>query len=100
MKLREVKLTDEAIADIDAATLFYEKLTPGLGQYFFDSITTDLEALEFFGGIHQQRLGYHCCPSKRFPFLIYYALSDEEVSVIAILDTRIDPSDSVERLET
>jgi|SRR5680860_34220 hypothetical protein len=100
MKHRNVRLTDEALADIDSATQFYEKLVAGLGQYFFDSIITDLEALEFFGGIHQQKLGYYCCPSKRFPFLIYYDFSEEEVSVVAILDTRANPDKARRRLHS
>lgn len=100
MKHRSVRLTDEALADIDSATAFYEELVAGLGQYFFDSTITDLEALEFFGGIHQQTLGYYCCPSKRFPFLIYYELSDEEVSVVAILDTRANPRSAEKRLSS
>ncbi len=100
MKHRDVRLTDEALVDIDSATQFYEEVVAGLGQYFFDSIIADLEALEFFGGIHQQNLGYYCCPSKRFPFLIYYDISEEEVSVVAILDTRADPVRAEKRLHT
>lgn len=100
MKHRKVRLTDEAVADIDSATLFYEKLIAGLGQYFFDSVITDLDALGFFGGIHQQTLGYYCCPAKRFPFLIYYDLSDEEVSVVAVLDTRANPKRAQKRLSS
>ena len=47
MKHRDVRLTDEALVDIDSATQFYEEVVVGLGQYFFDSIIADLEALEF-----------------------------------------------------
>jgi hypothetical protein len=98
MRFRKVRLTDEAVNDIDAATYFYEEIETGLGQYFFDSMTTDLEALGFFGGIHPQRLGYYCCPAKRFPFLIYYELGEAELFVIAILDSRADPNGADERL--
>lgn len=100
MKHRKVRLTDEALADFNSAIHFYEKLVAGLGQYFSSAIITDLEALEFFGGIHQQKLGYYCCPSKRFPFLIYYDINEEEVSAIAILDTRANPDKRKKRLHS
>ncbi len=56
MKFRRVRLTDEAVRDIDAATLFYDRIATGLGAYFFSAVTSDLEALEFFGGIHEKGL--------------------------------------------
>ncbi|GGY69300.1 type II toxin-antitoxin system RelE/ParE family toxin [Marinobacter zhanjiangensis] len=99
MKHRTVRLTDEAVRDIDTATLFYDELLEGLGEYFFDSITTDIESLEFFAGVHEKRLSYYCCPAKRFPFLIYYDLENEVVSVVAILDTRRAPYQARKRLE-
>lgn len=99
MKPRTVRLTDEAVKDIDNATLFYDGAIEGLGNYFFDSITTDIESLEFFAGIHEKRFGYYCCPAKRFPFLIYYVLEDSVASVVAILDTRRAPYKARRRLE-
>lgn len=99
MKPRTVRLTDEAIRDIDNATMFYDELLEGLGRYLFDSVTTDIESLEFFAGIHQKRLGYYCCPAKRFPFLIYYDIENDLDSVVAILDTRRAPYKALKRLE-
>lgn len=91
MKHREVRLTDEATQDIDNAVIFYDQIEPGLGEYFFDSIIADVEALEFFGGLHQKRFGYHACPASRFPFIIYYAVQEPFVHVVAVLDTRKQP---------
>ncbi|KXS52824.1 MAG: hypothetical protein AWU57_2789 [Marinobacter sp. T13-3] len=99
MKHREVRLTDEAIQDIDNAVNFYDQIEPGLGDYFFDSITTDVEALEFFGGLHQQRFGYYACPATRFPFIIYYSVRERHVDVVAILDTRENPLKTAQQLD-
>ncbi len=99
MKPRTVRLTDDALRDIDSATIFYNEVLDGLGRYFFDSITADIESLEFFAGIHEQRLGYYCCPAKRFPFVMYYDLSEELVTVVAILDTRQAPYKAQKRLK-
>lgn len=99
MRFRRVRLTEEAVRDIDAATHFYETVAEGLGGYFFSAITADLEALEFFGGIHEERFGYHCCPSKRFPFLIYYSCDEVEVTVVAVLDTRKSADSAFRRLD-
>jgi len=99
MKHREVRLTDEAIQDIDHAVNFYDQIEPGLGDYFFDSITTDVEALEFFGGLHQQRFGYYACPATRFPFIIYYSAQQQHADVVAILDTRENPLKTAQQLD-
>lgn len=99
MKNREVRLTDGAIQDIDKAVNFYDQIEFGLGGYFFDSIIADIEALKFFAGLHQQRFGHYASPAKRFPFIIYYNIGDTFVDVLAILDTRENPSNADRRLK-
>jgi plasmid stabilization system protein ParE len=99
MKHREVRLTEDATKDLDKAAQFYEGIETGLGTYFFNAILNDLEALEFFGGLHQQRFGYYACPAKRFPFFIYYDLNESTVDVVAILDTRENPATTGHRFE-
>jgi len=100
MKHRDVRLTKDAIKDLDKAAQFYEGIESGLGTYFFNAILNDLEALEFFGGLHQQRFGYYAYPAKRFPFFIYYDLTDSIVDVVAILDTRENPASTGRKFQT
>jgi hypothetical protein len=52
---------------------------------------SDIEALGYFGGIHQVVNGYHRALSKRFPFCIYYDIHGLTLTVVAILDARRDP---------
>jgi len=100
MKHKDVRLTEDAIKDLDKAAQFYDGIESGLGTYFFNAILNDLEALEFFGGLHQRRFGFYAYPSKRFPFFIYYDLNDSIVDVVAILDTRENPASTGRRFET
>jgi len=60
--------------------------------YFFDSLISDLESLWLCGGIHSIHFGFHRLLSRRFPFAIYYDLTEEVVRVAAILDMRRDPA--------
>lgn len=71
---------------------FYEKQEQGLGEYFLDSLFSDIDSLAFFAGIHSKQFAYYRMLSKRFPFAIYYKLKGESVFVYAVLDCRRNPS--------
>jgi plasmid stabilization system protein ParE len=87
-----VKLLDAAEKDIEDGYSFYEKQAPGLGAYFLDSLFSDIDSLIYFGGIHQIVFGHHRLLSKRFPFAVYYQVTDNIVLVKAVLDCRRNPS--------
>ena len=59
MKSYNVLLTDEAKEDLVLSEEFYESISPGLGVYFRDSIIADLDALHFFGKIHEKHFGFY-----------------------------------------
>ncbi len=67
-------------------------------QYFRDCIVADIDSLAFYGGIHEITYGYHRKLASRFPFVIYYKVGDEVVTVVAVLDARRDPSWTRNRL--
>lgn len=52
---------------------------------------SDIEALAYFGGIHQVVNGHHRALSKRFPFCIYYDIKGDTLTVVAVLDARRNP---------
>ena len=62
-----------------------------VGNYFLDSILSDLDSLILFVGIHPVYFGFHRMLSKRFPFGIYYEVENDVAYVYAILDLRRDP---------
>ena len=92
MKLRKVVALKEAAMDLEEGRLFYDRRKKGVGDYFFDSLISDLESLKFYAGIHSKRFGFHRMFSKKFPFAIYYEMNEELVRVVAILDMRREPS--------
>jgi hypothetical protein len=57
--------------DLYESRLFYEKQVEGLGEYFFDSLFSDIDSSMLYGGIHPTVFGYHRMLSKRFPYAIY-----------------------------
>ncbi len=81
-----------AIDDLSRGYDFYEKRNRGLGEYFEDSIYSDIESLRVYAGIHRKVHGYHRLLSKRFPYAIYYEIEEDSVRIRAILDCRKNPT--------
>jgi hypothetical protein len=86
-----VVILEDAAEDLESGAQFYESCAPGVGDYFLDSILSDLDSLVLFAGVHPIYFGFHRLLSRRFPFGIYYAMEDDVVYVYAILDLRRDP---------
>ena len=86
-----VLVLDEATADLAEGFRFYERQGEGLGEYFLDSLWSDILSLRIHGGVHAVHRGYHRLLAKRFPFAIYYLVENNMVRVRAILDCRRDP---------
>lgn len=90
MKLR---ILDAASRDLIEGFRFYEKQHAGLGEYFLDSLYSDIDSLLLYAGIHEVYFGqYYRALSKRFPFAIYYKADKQEVLIYAILDCRRNPA--------
>lgn len=87
-----IKLLDAAELDIKNGIDFYESQSKGLGDYFLDSMLSDIESLHVYAGVHIQISSYYRLLSKRFPFSIYYKIKDKTIYVYAILDCRKKPS--------
>jgi hypothetical protein len=86
-----VFILEDAAADIELGRRFYESCEAGVGDYFVESILSDLDALVSFAGIHPVYFSFHRMLAKRFPFGIYYEVEDEIAYVYAVLDLRRDP---------
>ena len=89
---REVIILDKALGDLEAGHNFYEKRDFGIGDYFIQTILSDISSLQFHYGEPRKYFGYYRRLSKRFPFAIYYELEGDLVYVVAILDMRMKPS--------
>lgn len=86
-----IKILFSAVEDLHTGRLFYEKQGPGLGEYFFDSLFSDIDSLALYAGIHPKVFGYHRLLSKRFPYAVYYTLDSDLIVVFRVLDLRRDP---------
>jgi len=89
-----IKVLFSAVEDLHAGRFFYEKQGEGLGEYFFDSLFSDIDSLALYAGIHPKVFGYHRLLSKRFPYAIYYTLDVDLVVVFRVLDLRSVPDSS------
>ena len=84
-------ILEDAAEDMESGKRFYELREPGIGDYFIESILSDLNSLVLYAGIHPHHFGFHRMLSRRFPFGIYYEVEGETAYVYAILDMRRDP---------
>lgn len=96
----KIRILSAALHDLSDGRSFYEKQGEGLGDYFFDSLFSDIDSLALYAGIHPKFFGYHRMLSKRFPYAIYYKLENESVAVVwRVLDLRRDPKKIKRSLE-
>jgi hypothetical protein len=87
-----VRIGASAERDLLAGFEFYENQAAGLGQYFLDSLFSDIDSLALHAGVHLKPLaGLHRSLSRRFPFAVYYDFDDHTAIVLAGLDCRHNP---------
>ncbi len=94
----KVQILDEAMQDLIEGARFYESQSVGLGDYFLDTLFSDIDSLLLYAGIHSLHFGYHRLLSKRFPHAVYYRWENEEAHVHAVLDCRRNPISLLDRL--
>lgn len=87
----KIRILSAAKRDLIRGKQFYEGQENGLGDYFLDSLSSDIESLKVYAGIHRNVHGYHCLFSKRFPYAVYYGKESNVVSIFRVLDCRQDP---------
>jgi hypothetical protein len=86
-----IKILNDALNVIAKAFLFYVNQKDNLGEYFLDSIMSDIESLYIYYGIHFKIKDYFRVLSKRFPFAIYYKFDKNFIYIYAVLDCRQNP---------
>ncbi len=92
MNIKHIQVLLEAEADLEDGRLFYESQEQGIGEYFWDSLLSDIESLIIYAGVHSKVYGYYRMSSKRFPYSIYYDLNGKTANVIAVLPERRNPN--------
>ena len=94
----KIEILDEAERDLVEGFRFYESQATGLGDYFLDSLFSDIDSLRLYAGIHPRYFDHHRLLSKRFPFAVYYKVVEKTARVAAVLDCRRDPARLEKRL--
>jgi hypothetical protein len=89
--MKPVVVLADAADDLDLGRDFYDSQQLGIGDYFVDSLLSDIESLSLFHGIHPRHFGFLRMLASRFPFGVYYDETQTEVQVFAVLDLRKDP---------
>ena len=87
----KVRLLRSALEDLATGRSFHDRQQMGIGDYFFDSVFSEIDSLAVFGGIHRMDFGFHRLLAKRFPYAIYYRITDGEAVVFRVLDCRRNP---------
>ena len=54
-----VVILEDAAEDLESGAQFYEACATGVGDYFLDSILSDLDSLVLYGGLHRMHFGFH-----------------------------------------
>jgi plasmid stabilization system protein ParE len=91
MNIKHIQILSEAEADLEDGRGFYENQEQGVGDYFWDSLLSDIESLIIYAGVHSKEYGYYRMSSMRFPYSIYYDLNDNTAYIIAVLPERRNP---------
>lgn len=95
-----IRILEPAKRDLINGFIFYEQQTSGLGNYFLNSLFSDIDSLMIYSGIHPIKFdGYYCMLAKRFPFAVYYSIRDDEILIDAVFDCRQSPDRLKKRLD-
>ena len=90
--MKQIRILSLAVQDLEQGRDFYEAQQPGIGDYFLDSLFSDIDALLLHAGVHERHFGYYRSLAKRFPFAIYYRLDGNLIQDWRVLDCRSNPS--------
>jgi len=87
----KIKILPSALADLDRGRIFYSRQAKSVGDYFLDSLFSDIDSLELYAGVHRKVFDYHRLLAKRFPYAVYYKVDGEVCIVSRVLDCRQEP---------
>lgn len=68
----KVRVLRPALEDLASGREFYNQQEEGVGDYFVDSLFSEIDSLVLYAGIHRVQFGYHPCwlAASRMPSII------------------------------
>ena len=94
MKKYKVKIVQEAVADIQEISDWYNDLQNGLGKRFHDITIKQIDSLKKDPQIYALRYKeIRCMLVKKFPYMVHFHIDDEAgvVEVLAVISTARNP---------
>jgi len=88
----KIEILRTAMEDLAEGRQFYDRQEAGVGEYFYDSLFSEIDSLALYGGIHSVHYGFYRLLAKRFPYAVYYKVKENTVIVFRVLDCRRDPN--------
>ena len=96
-----IRISEDALQDLNDGFLFYEAQQAGLGDYFVTSLRADIEGLRIYAGTHRMVYrDYHRLLSRVFPYGVFYTMEESAAVVWAVIDLRRDPEWIRQRLSS
>ena len=99
MNIKDVFILEEAVDDMNEGKSFYNLREIGVGEYFWDSLISDIGSLIIYAGTHKRKFGLYQMFAKRFPYAVYYETENDFAYVVAVLPIRRDPAWIAEQLK-
>ena len=90
--VKNIRILSQARDDLRCGKIFYDNIEKGIGDYFYDSLISDIESLTIYAGVHVSQFDYFKMNASRSPYFIYYKLEKGFAIVVAVLDSRQNPS--------
>jgi plasmid stabilization system protein ParE len=79
--------------------MFYARQGKSVGDYFLDSLFSDIDSLELYAGVHMRVFDYYRMLARRFPYAVYYRVDGDVCVVFRVLDCRQEPEKAAEALK-
>ena len=102
---RRIRIDEEALDELVEAARWYEERERGRGALFSDAVFARVEALRSFpdAGVPVQGIGGVLLARRvrllRYPYLVVYAVANDEIRVVAFAHERQLPGYWTDRLE-
>jgi toxin ParE1/3/4 len=102
---KPLRLEEEADAEVEEATRWYEQRRPGLGQDFLASIDAVLDQISRLPGrgapVPQvpRHLKVRRAPVGKFPYHVIYLEAEEAIRILAVAHDRRRPGYWLSRVE-
>ena len=96
----KITILSSAVEDLHNARIFYEAQGEGVGDYFFDTLFSDIDSLVLYAGTHPKVDGFYRLLSRRFPYAVYYKIDGDTVVVWRVLDLRRNPGRNRQALQS